>query len=463
MNRPLPYGFRLAVDAETSEPGDGTLFGGSPARVLRLSETGMVAWRELRQGPVRSAAAASLARTLSDAGLAHPVPPRSESHPDVTVVVPVHDRAARLDGCLTALGSRYPVVVVDDGSRDAGAIAAVVAKHSARLVRRRTNGGPGPARNTGLAAAWTELIAFVDSDCLPPQGWIETLAAHFADPLIGAVAPRVVPACEDTPARRYAAMRGSLDLGDRAGRVAAGSRIGYVPTAALLARRAALRAVARAADVFDPQLRYGEDVDLVWRLGAAGWRVRYDPATRVPHHEPPTWRSLLARRYRYGTSAGPLASRHPGALAPLVLAGMPTATVTALLARRPLVAAVLFGVDVLRTRHALRRYGIPATRIVLQATRSTAVGMARYASQFAAPALLAGLTDARTRPAAATLLLGPPLLSWAAKRPELDPVRLTLLHLADDICYGAGVLAGSLRARTARPLRPVLRLRRNRR
>ena len=52
----------------------------------------------------------------------------------------------------------------------------------------------------------------------------------------------------------------------------------YVSTEALWVRVAALDGLApdSATDTdgpFDVSLRYGEDVDLVWRLHAAGWRV----------------------------------------------------------------------------------------------------------------------------------------------------------------------------------------------
>ena len=52
-----------------------------------------------------------------------------------------------------------------------------------------------------------------------------------------------------------------------------------MPTAALVVRRAVLE------DGLDTALRYGEDVDLVWRLHDAGWRVRYDPAVVVGTHQ----------------------------------------------------------------------------------------------------------------------------------------------------------------------------------
>ena len=60
------------------------------------------------------------------------------------------------------------------------------------------------------------------------------------------------------------------------------------------------------------------------------------------------------------------------------------------------------------------------------------------------------------RAAAASLLLGPPLATWLARRPALDPVRFAVAQLADDMAYGAGVWAGAIRARTAAPVRPVI-------
>ena len=322
----LPAGFGVVIDRGTKQLDPVTLFGGAPARVLRLSSAGRTALAELRAGPVRSAAAGRLARKLTDAGLAYPRPPELASRPDVTVLIPARDRAVLLDRCLSALGSGYPVVVVDDGSRDPGAVADVAAAHGAALVRRPVNGGPGAARNTGLLGVTTELVAFLDSDCAPEPGWIERLAAHLADPAVVAAAPRMVavPAGRGW-AGRYTTAACCLDLGDAEARVVPGTRVAYVPTAALVVRRAALAPAAGPGGVFDPALRWGEDVDLVWRLHDAGWRIRYDPAVRVAHHEPRGWAALLTRRFRYGTSAAPLAARHPGQVPPLVLHPWPAA------------------------------------------------------------------------------------------------------------------------------------------
>ncbi|MGR7000981.1 glycosyltransferase [Yinghuangia aomiensis] len=67
-----------------------------------------------------------------------------------------------------------------------------------------------------MAAADTDLVAFVDSDCRPPDGWLDTLVPYFDDPSVAAVAPRIVPdiAAEATGIfARYEAVRSSLDMG----------------------------------------------------------------------------------------------------------------------------------------------------------------------------------------------------------------------------------------------------------
>jgi mycofactocin system glycosyltransferase len=453
------------LDASARQLRDDLWFGGSPARVLRLTPAGRLAWRELADGPISTPAAGMLARRFTDAGLAHPLPPAPEGPPDLTVVIPVYGRPDLLGTCLSALDRRHPALVVDDGSPDPAAIAKIAAGHGVTVLRRDTNGGPAAARNTALASVSTELVAFLDSDCVPSAGWAEAVAAHFADPMVGAVAPRVRPLAPQSWAGHYTRAGGSLDLGGQPARVAPSTRMSYVPTAAFVARRAALDEVAETAEhgmVFDERMRVGEDVDLVWRLHAAGWRVRYDPAVHLDHHEPTTWPGLLRRRARYGTSAGPLARRRPAAIAPLVLHPWPTLAVAGLLGRRPLLAACAFGMAVLTMRRTLRAQDIPTDGVVRAmgtAVWQTWLGIGRYGTQFSAPVLLAALAEPGRRrwgrrAAVASLLLGPPLNAWLSRRPPLDPVRYTLGSLADDIAYGSGVWAGCLTQRTAVPLLP---------
>lgn len=459
MTTPLPAGFHIELDVSVKRLSDGSWFGGSPARVVRLTPAGHIAWTELETGPVRTKAGGVLARRLTDAGIAHPKPPPPTHTPTVTVVIPVYDRVEKLTHCLTALaGDGHPIVLVDDASQDPKAVAEAAQRFGARLVVRPTNGGPAAARNTGIAASDTELIAFVDSDCVPPQGWITTLARHFADPLVAAAAPRIVPVAPNSWAGRYTKTTFGLDLGDTPAPIAPNTRVAWAPTAALILRRTAL-----AKTKLDPTLSTaGEDVDLVWRLHKAGWRMRYDPTVQVEHLEPETWKALLHRRFRYGTSAAPLAQRHPGKVPPLVLFPWPTATVAAALTRHPLLAAVTYTASVLNTLRAVHKHNQPnpgAARVMADATYQTWKGIGRYGTQYALPLLALVALKRDHRAAVATLILGPALIEWTRNRRKLDPVRFVLARLADDVAYGAGVWTGSITHRTKDVLLPQIRWR----
>jgi mycofactocin glycosyltransferase len=485
---PLPAGFGVVFDPGTRFVGPDVLFGGSPARLLRLNASGVRALEELRRGPVGSAESGRLARRLTDAGLAHPRPPAlspaagspspaaasaagasaagasaSDRSAEVTVVIPVRDRTAGLDRCLAALGTRYPVIVVDDGSLDPAAVAAVCEARGVRLRRRPASGGPGPARNDGLALVRTPLVAFLDSDCVTGPDWIGRLAPHFADPMVGAAAPRVLPVTGASAVGRYLAARAPVDMGAGESRVAPLTRLSYVPTAALLARRAAI-----VGGGFDPALRYGEDVDLIWRMIAAGWRVRYDPAGEVGHVEPDRWSAVLARRFRYGNSAAPLARRHPGLVPPLIVQAWPGVAAAALLAGRPVTALAAYGAGLGQLVRLLRGWGVPARGVLgpmAASVQQTWLGAGQWSIQYALPALAAGLArpGGRTararngrRVALASLLAGPPAAAWLRGRPRLDPLRFALGYLADEAAYGAGVYRGAAAERLAAPLLPRL-------
>jgi hypothetical protein len=207
-------------------------------------------------------------------------------------------------------------------------------------------------------------------------------------------------------------------------------------------------------------------VDLIWRMIAAGWRVRYDPAAEVRHVEPDRWAAVLARRFRYGKSAAPLARRHPGLVPPLIVQAWPAAAAAALLAGRPLTALAAYGAGTGQLVRLLRGWGVPARgvlRPMAGSVRQTWLGAGQWSIQYALPAVAAGLArpGGRTRKARigrrlalASLLAGPPAAAWLRSRPRLDPVRFALGYLADEAAYGAGVYRGAAAERLAAPLLP---------
>ncbi|MBV8463677.1 MAG: mycofactocin biosynthesis glycosyltransferase MftF [Acidimicrobiales bacterium] len=462
----LPDGWRIVLDPSvTFVDGGRALLGGRPGRLLRLTPDGRTALDTLLEGGTGTPdpTARRLGRRLVDAGMAHPRPPTDRADatlPSMTVVVPVRDRPDALHTCLTVLGDRFPVVVVDDGSADPEAVAVVCRRHGARLLVRPVNGGPAAARNDAAVVAESDVLAFVDSDGEADPAALLGLLPYFADPSVGAVAPRVRPAVPSGPTgpllTRFADARSALDMGSQESAVGPGQPVRFVPTTTLLVRR-------RAFGVgFDPRLRVGEDVDFVWRLTDRGWQVRYVPSVVVRHHEPQRWTEHLRRRFEYGTSAGPLARRHPGRLAPVDLQAEPTAVLAAALRGRPELGAALWTLGTATVLRRLAGSAIPPRRAVewqAAALWWTALGVARATSTVGLPGLAAvALARPGRRPGLVAVLIGlPPLAEWWQRRPDVDPVRWTVASMADDLAYGIGVWAGCVRARTAVPLLPRLR------
>ncbi|HTX64075.1 MAG TPA: mycofactocin biosynthesis glycosyltransferase MftF, partial [Acidimicrobiales bacterium] len=453
-DEPFPEGVWIDIAPEVRWPAPNVLFGGTPPRLLRLSRRGAALASTFARRPVDGDAPARLARTLTDAGMAVPRPGSRAGRVDVTVVVPVHDRAGELEDCLASLGARHRVVVVDDASLDGHAVAAVCSRHGAAVVRREAQGGPAAARNTGLRTVTTDLVAFVDSDCLPGDGWIESLAAHLVDPLVVGVAPRIVAA---PPARGTSL----LDMGTRPAPVHPRSGVPYVPAAAVLFRRAPL------GDGFDEGFRYGEDVDLVWRLVEAGWRIRYVPAVEVAHRDPVTVVARLRRRFLYGTSVGPLERVHPGAIDHLIVGAGPACAVAGALLDLPGAGAFFWALCAAHQWRRLRPFGV-GVRFSgwLSGTQllHAWIGLGRWCTTFGVPVLAGSVLAGRTRLArrarwTAALLVGSALLA-EGRHPRASDRRLLVDRFFGEVAYGTGVVTGCIRAGVVGPLLPRVRTRR---
>jgi mycofactocin system glycosyltransferase len=456
----LPVGFGLVADRDLRVLADGrALLGGSPTRLVRLRPRAAdMARRWLNGEPVENRRAdRTVARRLVASGVLHPRPPAMSPGVLVTVVVPVRDRPEHLTRLLRSLGDS-PCIVVDDCSAQKDAIEKAARDAGAEYLRLDTHSGPAAARNAGMRRVLSPLVAFVDSDCTVPPGWLNRLVGHFADPRVAMVAPRVVTPSGPSCLARYEAARSPLDLGAAEGKVTPGARVSYVPSAAMVVRRAA---VARSC--FDERLEVGEDVDLVWRLVEAGWDVRYVPNVEVTHEadlRPARW---LARRALYGSTAGPLARRHQGSLAPARVSPVTAATWGLLIARRPVAAVAVAGVSTAML--ASRLSGVvddpfvEATRLSLSATaRSAAPALAGFARAWG-PALLMSLfvrRSGRFRWAAGGALVIAATRDWRSRPAELGPFRYLAVRVADDLAYGTGLWWGCWRARTVRPLIPSI-------
>ena len=465
---------RLAIDGRVRLFDAGRIvLGGTPRRLSRLGKPAQLLMARLRRaGPdglvVGTESEFAVAQVLIDRGLAHPLPPVVGSVPEtaeVDIVVPTHGRVTQVERLLATL-DRPGVVVVDDATEPGDELAAVVERHRGRLVRHTVNTGPAGARNTGIKVTQAPLIAFLDSDCVPSRDWPMSLLAHFDDARVAMVASRIVhresPTARSSPLERliddYETCHGALDAGAEPCTIGPKSLVRGAPSAAIVLRRSAVEQLA-----FDPDLRVGEDLDLIWRLCASGWVVRHEPGTVVEHDSmirPSDW---LRRRFEYGTFAGPINKRHPGSVQ-LAIEWWAVAMVALVVTGHPALAA-----SVGASRLAYRWWSIrtvpEAPAIAFTITRQEMAHVWDDLSQTmrgvawpVGAALVLGSTVSPAARRASVIVFAPLVWELVTHRPRSSALSHTLLSALRTAATGTGIAVSLVRSGDLTSLLPRVNL-----
>ena len=223
----------------------------------------------------------------------------------VAAVVVNYEAGPLLAGCVATLRAEQvaEVVVVDNGSVD-GSVDEIRRRWpEVALVNPGANLGYGAAANRGAAASRAPYVLICNADLSITPGATARLAAALdGDPSVGIVGPLIRTPEGD----RYPSARQFPSLVDAAGHALLGmfrpsnrftrayqrsdlaadgngsTPVDWVSGACLLARRTAFEQVGGFDEAY---FMYAEDVDLCWRVGRAGWGVRYVPTAEVTHQQ----------------------------------------------------------------------------------------------------------------------------------------------------------------------------------
>lgn len=233
-----------------------------------------------------------------------PFPPGLSS-PRISVIVCSYNGQRTLPDCLQGLSQldypNFEVIVVDDGSTDR---TASIAREYGYTVISTENRGLSEARNTGLAAATGEIVAYIDDDARPDPHWLTYLAATFLTTNhAGVGGPNIAPPGDGPIADCIANAPGGpihILLSDQEAE--------HIPGCNMAFRTSCLRAIGG----FDPQFRIaGDDVDVCWRLQQRNWTLGFCPAAVVWHHRRNSVRAYWKQQMNYGKAEALLEKKWP--------------------------------------------------------------------------------------------------------------------------------------------------------
>jgi mycofactocin system glycosyltransferase len=450
----------------------GTVLQSNPLRALKINQAAFDILDSCRADATNthvghsdgSNGGVSFLDTLHQGGLLDWTPSEPGTLPLVSIVIPVYNRPAEIAECLASLQTLdYPaekieVIVVDDASWDH--TVAEVRRFDVRLIVQPNNMGQSAARNSGVAAASGEIIAFLDSDCIAEKGWLRELVPYFQDPRVALVGGYVGAYYNEKRMDRYEQVCSALNMGADTVLGRGEGSVFYVPTCNMLVRKEIYEQVGG----LDETLKVGEDVDLCWRMMQAGHHLFYVPRGRVLHKHRNHLLSGFKRRFDYGTSEAVLYSRFPkvAKLFPWQPAGLCIilSVMAALVARSwfgLVAAAAIFGLEIGWKRMQLNRkmdIRLPVTEIAaavgkdhFQLAYYLAFYLVRYhlllfvALSFVLPSLIWLWM---------VLVIFPTLVAYLRKRPRLSFPVFAFFYLAEHAFYQSGAFWGCIRQRTFR-------------
>jgi glycosyltransferase involved in cell wall biosynthesis len=222
----------------------------------------------------------------------------------VAVVVAVLNEEAGIAACLDSLlqqnypRERYDIIVVDNGSTDRTLDILSLYEGQLTLLHEHRRGAAA-ARNAGVAAAESEIIAFTDADCVVQRDWLFHLVQPLSDLGVGVVGGKILALQPATAIEQFGEFLHDHEA----------SMSGRIPTAITM-NWASRTADIRAAGGFDVEMIRGQDSDLGIRMFLRGHGFSYQPEAIVYHRNRRTFAGLFHEGYLHGVASVRLARKH---------------------------------------------------------------------------------------------------------------------------------------------------------
>lgn len=212
-----------------------------------------------------------------------------------SIIIPVFNKAEYTFQCLRSLFreidlSTSEIIIIDNNSTDETAKLLDFLGNKIRVIKNSKNKGFVEACNQGAAQARGQYLVFLNNDTLVQKNWLETLLKTFDnDKLVGAVGSMIIypdghlqeagaVIWRDATADTYGWQENPAEL-----RYNFAREVDYCSGASLMISKNLFDQIGGFDMRFAPA--YYEDTDLCMSVLAAGFKVIYQPASKIIHYE----------------------------------------------------------------------------------------------------------------------------------------------------------------------------------
>lgn len=233
----------------------------------------------------------------------------------LSLIIPVYNRPNEVEELLDSLTQQsetnFEVVIVEDGSKE-------TCQHVIEAFKDKLdvsyfyipNGGPGNARNYGAKQSKGDYLIVLDSDCILPPGYIQSVNKELKE--TGADAFGGPDKASDSFTDVQKAINYSMTSFFTTGGIRGGKKKmdKFYPRSFNMGIR---KSTYEALDGFSP-MRFGEDIDFSIRLFKNGYKVCLFPSAWVYHKRRTDWRKFFRQVYNSGIARINLYKKYPDSL-----------------------------------------------------------------------------------------------------------------------------------------------------
>ncbi len=220
---------------------------------------------------------------------------------DISVIIPTYNRHRELRNCLNSVKiqsypkGKFEVLIIDDESDNK--TLEIIRSYESFLDLKyfsQEHKGPAAARNLGVRNAESDLVAFIDDDCVMDKDWVKFMVeGHKNSPSVTAIGGET-----DVPSEKGSVLVGQfLSNGSIETYYNGKIETVFFPTCNVSIKKDVL-----LKNPFNEKfpLPGGEDLEFFWRIFKNGHKLLWDRKIKVVHYRDSRLISFLRQAYYYG-------------------------------------------------------------------------------------------------------------------------------------------------------------------